>query len=97
MVNTHLLVHELEVLGLGVQGCHLLPGAALPVQAVEVVQADDSGHVADQGVAIRVATCTYRAAPELELFNFPAALAPRKHGPCSLMTTVSLYFTCLIF
>ena len=40
-----LLIHEVKVLGLGVQGCDTLLLPAGSVQAVVVIQADDSGHV----------------------------------------------------
>jgi hypothetical protein len=53
---TYLLIHEIEVLCLGVQGSDLLNLAAVTVEAVIIVKADDSGHVTNQGVAIGVAS-----------------------------------------
>jgi hypothetical protein len=53
---SHLLCHEVEVLCLRCQGGDSCCCTALAVQAVVVVQADNGGHVADQRVAVRVAT-----------------------------------------
>jgi hypothetical protein len=52
-----LVVHQVKVLGLGVQGGDAGLAAALAVEAVVVVQADDGGHVGDEGVAVGVAAC----------------------------------------
>jgi hypothetical protein len=61
----HLLVHEIEVVGAGVQRRHGLLLAPVPVQGVVVVQADDSGGVADQRVGVGVAAPgRRRGAPE---------------------------------
>ena len=40
-----LLVHQVKVLSLGVKSCYTLPFAATAIQAVVVIQANDSGHV----------------------------------------------------
>lgn len=53
-----LLVHEVKVLGLGVQGSDGCNLAAVPVQAMVVIQADHGGHVRDQGVGVGVAACS---------------------------------------
>jgi hypothetical protein len=53
-----LLVHELEVLGLGGEGSDGLLLATKAIKAMVVVQADDSRHVADEGVGVGVAACT---------------------------------------
>ena len=49
------LVHELKVLGLEAQSGDVQVLAASAVLRVVIIKADDSGHVADQGVAVRVA------------------------------------------
>lgn len=63
---TRLLVHQVEVLRLGREGRHSSLLAALAIQRVVVVEADDGGHVADQRVAFGVAAprCTRVAAKE---------------------------------
>ena len=53
----HVLVHELKVLCLGAQRSDVQRLAAIAVLCMVVVEADDGGHVADQRVAVRVATC----------------------------------------
>ena len=55
--HTHLGGHQVEVLGQGVQGGHVLDFAAGAVQGMVVIEADDGGHLGQQGVAVRVATC----------------------------------------
>ena len=55
--SSHLGVHQVKVLGLGVQGSHAGGGASLAVQGVVVIKADDGGGVRDEGVAVGVAAC----------------------------------------
>eukprot|EP00955_Chlamydomonas_euryale_P056838 356567-Chlamydomonas_euryale.AAC.8 len=57
-----LLVHEVEVLRLGVEGSHLRLLAAVAVKAVVVVQANNGGHVRQQGVGVGVAVCIHGSA-----------------------------------
>jgi hypothetical protein len=40
-----LLIHQVKVLSLGVKGCYTLLFPATAIQAVVVIQANDSGHV----------------------------------------------------
>lgn len=54
--TTYLLVHELKVLRLGGQSGDFSLFTAIPVQRVVVIQANDSGHVANEGIAIGVST-----------------------------------------
>lgn len=49
--------HEVKVLGGRVESSHLLLLAAIAVQAMVVVQADDGGLFGDEGVGLRVAAC----------------------------------------
>lgn len=53
----NVLVHELKVLGLEAQSSDVQVLAASAVLRVVIIKADDSGHVADQSVAVRVAAC----------------------------------------
>lgn len=53
----YLGVHEVKVLCLWCKCSDCLLLAAVTVQAVIVIQANDGGHVADEGVAVGVSAC----------------------------------------
>lgn len=71
---SNLLIHEVKVLRCRVQGSDALVFPAISIQRMIVIHTNDCGCVADQGIRVRVATCS---TPKL---SYQMLLTTRKHS-----------------